>query len=316
MIGSGLKKLANQHGMTVGSGVAYGSLMGYASTLSEGSGWKRIDVATRFTEHAQQEAFLSALNAVDIKREYRVQSMQVGQRMINVVFADTVGTMGKIEAFVAWFYPLLDQFGALKADICLECGMQITAGGWYMVDGVVYHMHETCAERVGRDLETDAQKRKEEDTGSYGKGFLGAMLGALVGSAVWAVVLYLGYVASLVGLLIGWLAEKGYTLMKGKQGKGKIIILIVAIIFGVLIGTLLPDVVMLVQMIGAGELPPEITYGDIPALIVFLMAEDAEYLTATLSNAGMGLLFAALGVFALLRKTKQEVSDITIKKLS
>ena len=38
MIGSGLKKLAQENGMTVSNGVAYGSLQGYAATLSQGRG--------------------------------------------------------------------------------------------------------------------------------------------------------------------------------------------------------------------------------------------------------------------------------------
>ena len=315
MIGSGLKKLAKQHDMKVSSGVAYGSLNGYATTLCEGSGWKRIDIATRFGDVDQQKAFLTAVYAVDTKRQYRVQNLSVSPRSINVVFHDTVGTMKKIEAFIAWFYPLLEQHGAFKADICAECGSQITSGSWYMVDGIAYHMHDTCAERVGQELNAEAQERKDEDTGSYVRGLVGALVGALLGSVVWALVLYAGYVASLVGLLIGWLAEKGYTLLKGKQGKGKIVILVIAIILGVLVGTLLPDVVVLAQMISAGE-APGFTYGDIPMMIAMVMADDAEYMRATLSNAGTGLLFAALGVFALLRKTKQEVTDVTIKKLN
>ena len=121
--------------------------------------------------------------------------------------------------------------------------------------------------------------------------------------------------ASLVGLLIGWLAEKGYTLMKGKQGKGKIVILIFVIILGVLLGTLLPDIVSVAQMISAGELPG-FTYGDIPLVIMKVMEVDAEYMSGTLGNAGMGLLFAALGVFSLLRKTKQDITGVTITKLN
>lgn len=315
MIGSGLKKLAKQHGMCVSGGIAYGSLMGFATTMYEGSGWKRIDISTRFGDMEQQKALEAALYAVDTKRQYRVQSLVVNHRNINVVFHDTIGTMKKIEAFIAWFYPLLEQHGAYKADICVECGSQITNGSWYAVDGIAYHMHDTCADRVGQALEADAQQRKDEDTGSYGRGFIGALIGALLGSIVWALILYAGYVASLVGLLIGWLAEKGYNLLKGKQGKGKVAILVIVIILGVLVGTLLPDVVVLAQMIGAGELPG-FTYGDIPSMIMMVMAEDAEYMRGTLGNAGMGLLFAALGVFALLRKTKQEVTDVTIKKLS
>ncbi len=315
MIGSGLKKLAKQHNMLVSSGVAYGSLMGFATTLCEGSGWKRLDIATRFADMEQQKAFEAALYAVDTKRQYRVQSLMINNRNINVVFQDTIGTMKKIEAFIAWFYPLLEQHGAQKAEICTECAAQIISGSWYMIDGIAYHMHDACAEHVMQELNAEAQQRKDEDTGSYIGGFIGALIGALLGSVVWALVLSAGYVASLVGLVIGWLAEKGYTLLKGKQGKGKVVILIIAIIVGVLLGTLLPSVVDLVQRIGAGELPG-ITYGDIPGVILMVMREDAEYMRAMLSNAGIGLLFAALGVFALLRKTKQEVTDMTIKKLS
>lgn len=315
MIGSGLKKLAQQHGLRISGGIAYGNLMGFATTMREGSGWKRLDIATRFADAEQQKSFEAALHAVDVTRQYRVQSLTINHRNINVVFGDTVGTMKKIEAFIAWFYPLLGQYGAQQADICTECGMQVTGGSWYTVDGIAYQMHDACAQHVAEQLGSEAQQRRDADTGSYGKGFLGAFLGAMLGSVIWAVVLYMGYVASLVGLVIGWLAEKGYTLLKGKQGKGKVIILVIVIILGVLVGTLLPDVVRLAQAIGAGELPG-ITYGQIPLLLVMFLAEDAEYLSATVSNAGLGLLFAALGVFALLRKAKQEVTDVTIKKLN
>lgn len=49
MIGSGLKKLAKENGLRVSNGVAYGSLRGYAATLSEGSGFKQIVISTKFS---------------------------------------------------------------------------------------------------------------------------------------------------------------------------------------------------------------------------------------------------------------------------
>ena len=120
--------------------------------------------------------------------------------------------------------------------------------------------------------------------------------------------LNLGYVASVVGLLIGWLAEKGYNLLHGKQGKAKVLILILAVIFGVLLGTFTADAITLAGMIGGGELPG-FAMGDIPGIIMILLADDAEYRAATIGNILMGLLFAALGVFALLRKAGKAVSD-------
>lgn len=314
MIGSGLRKLAKQHELMISNGVAYGSMMGFATTLSEGSGYKRIDISTKFSQNQQLEQFQAALHTANLTKLYYVQKLSFGPIWISVVFRDTIGTMKKIEAFIDWFYPLLRQHGAAQANLCLECGTEISAGGWYLVDGIAYHLHDSCAEHIKNTMKEQNQQAKEQDTGSYASGLLGALLGSVLGAAVWAVVLYLGYVASLVGLLIGWLAEKGYTLLHGKQGKGKVAILIVAIIFGVVLGTIIPDVVTLAQMIDSGELIGY-TYGDIPSMLVFLLTADAEYARGTAGNMLMGLLFAALGVFALLRKTNKEVSGTTIKEL-
>lgn len=315
MVGSGLKKLARKHGMEVSAGVAYGSLMGYASTLSEGSGWKRIDISTQFADPDQRTALQEAVNSVNISREYRVRDLVINHRSVNIIFLDNPGTMKKIEAFIDWFYPLLAQHGAARANVCPECGGDVTSGGWYLVDGVAHCFHESCAGQVQQAISQENQQRQEADDGSYAQGFLGALLGALLGSVLWALLLFSGYVASILGFVIGWLAEKGYRLFHGRQGKGKVAILIVVIILGVLIGTLAADGISLAQMIDAGELPGY-GYGDIPSLILYLLAEDAEYVGAIFANSALGLLFALLGVFALLRKAGKEVSGMKFKKLS
>ena len=315
MIGSALKKMAKENNMQVAHGVAYGTYRGFALTMCEGSGWKRLDFSTRISDPAAENALKVKLGEVDLKRTYRVQSLEVGSRMITVVFLDNPGTMKKIQAFLDWFMPLLEESGATKADICNECGMATVGDDcWVLIDGVAHHMHAACKEAVKRELAQDEQIRKEESTGSYLTGALGAIGGALIGAIVWALVLMLGYVASLVGLLIGFLAEKGYNLAKGKQDKGKIAVLVIAIVLGVLAGTVLADGISLAQMIASGELY-EVTYGEIPMLILFLLMEDAQYLSATVSNCGMGLLFAGLGVFGILRKTKKEVTGIRVMDL-
>ena len=312
MIGSALKKMAAENGMQVARGVAYGEYRGFALTMCEGSGWKRLDFSTRFDDPARENEFIAKLNQVDLKRTYRVQDLQVGGRNIAIVFLDNPGTMKKIQAFLDWFMPMLEESGAAKTDTCVECGCALNGeGDWLLVDGVAHHLHTACKEKVKRELAAEAQERIEEDTGSYLTGALGALAGALIGAVVWAVVLMMGYVASIVGLLIGFPAEKGYNLAKGKQDKGKIAVLIIAIVLGVLLGTVAADAISLVQMINSGELY-EFTYGEIPMLIFFLLMNDVEYMKATLGNCGMGLLFAALGVFGLLRKAKKEVSGIRV----
>lgn len=308
MIGSALKKMAAENGMKVAKGVAYGSLKGYCATLFEGAGYKQIVLVTRFPEISQQDNLRNEVSTRNITKEFRVQNLTFAPNGISIVFTDNPGTMAKIHAFIDWFFPLLEQYGATKAGICPECGCAVEAGRWVLQDGVAaMYVHEACAQKLERELEAENEEKKQTGQGSYWTGLLGAFLGSFIGSIAWALVLMLGYVASIIGFVIGWLANKGYDLLKGKQGKGKVVILAFAVIFGVLLGTLLPDVVELVRGIGTGEY--FLTYGEIPMAILSLLLYEPEYARAVLADSLMGLLFAALGVFALLRKTRKEVAD-------
>ena len=313
MIGTGLKKLAKQHNMKQDAGIAYGLLNGYATALSEGAGYKLITISTTFPE-GQKEKLMALTQGVDLYKVYRVRQWSFHPSGISVLFHDTVGTMKKLEAFIEWFYPLLAQVGATTGDICPKCGGSVVAGQWHLVGDFALNLHESCAQKLQEEMEDEEKERKESDTGSYVQGAIGAVVGALLGAAVWGLVLYFGYVASIIGLLIGWLANKGYDLLHGRQGKGKIVILIFAIILGVLVGTLAPDAVYLGQMIDAGELPG-FTYGNIPSMIITLLVQDSEYVRSVAANSLLGLLFAALGVYGLLKKTKMEVTGATMKKL-
>ena len=133
------------------------------------------------------------------------------------------------------------------------------------------------------------------------------MLDPLYIKDCWLTFLMKGSYGLVVGLVIGWLAEKGYTLLHGKQGKGKVAILIVAILVGVALGTIGADVFTLAEMINAGEIP--LTYSDIPEFLLYMLQTDSEYVTATLTNLGMGVVFAGLGVYGILKKTGKEVAD-------
>ena len=136
MIGSGLKKLAVEYSMKVDKGVAYGSLQGYAATMCEGSGWKQITFATSFADPVQKTVFMDAVNAVDVQKTYRVRNLGISPKAIQVVFNDTVGTMGKIKEFLAWFMSLLQQHQASAWNICPECGCEVSEGKWMLIEGL------------------------------------------------------------------------------------------------------------------------------------------------------------------------------------
>ena len=314
MIASTYKKLAADYGMQVDKGVAYGSLGGFAATLSEGSGWKQIVFVTTIADPVKAMELQTKLNGVDLNKEYRIAELKIAPKTIQVLFRDNPGIMKKIRAFLAFFLPLLEEADATKCSICAECGMEAIGGCWKLIGGVAYYMHTACAEKVTRDIAETEENEKQTRTGNYFTGLIGALLGSAIGAVLWAVVLYFGYVASIIGLAVGFLAEKGYNLFRGKQGRGKIVILILAVIFGVIVGNFGADVIALAQMISSGELEGFV-YGDIPLLILMILVEDAEYMMATLRGLGMGLLFAGLGVWSQMRRVKAEVSGVKVTDL-
>lgn len=316
MIGSTFKKYAEENGLKVGSGVAYGDLRGYAVTLSEGSGWKMIVISTKFPEFAEKEAMQAELNGINLQKQYRVNQLSFMDDGIVINFLDNPGTMGKLKEFVDFFFPLLDKHGATGVNVCPECGMEFMGDGvWKLVNGVAMHLHEGCAAKLQHEADTDEAIRKESDNGGYGKGAVGALLGAIVGAIPWAIVQYFGYITAIIGLLIGWLAKKGYELLHGKNGKGKIAIIVVAAIIGVVIGNFGADVVYLIGAIGDGTLGG-ITYGDIPAFIAYMLQTDSEYAAGMLKNIGLGLIFALLGMIDIFRQTKQETSTFKMSDLN
>ena len=96
------------------------------------------------------------LNQNNISREYRVKELNFTANGIVIIFNDTVGTMKKIEAFIAWFFPLLQQHGASAYNVCSECGTEAVGGCWKLIDDVAYYMHSSCAEKVRLALEEEA----------------------------------------------------------------------------------------------------------------------------------------------------------------
>lgn len=315
MIGSGLKKLARENGMSIASGVAYGNFRGYAATFSEGSGYKLLAVTTKFPDELAENSFMGELHRHDLKKEFRVQELVMSDNCIFVNFYDSIGTMKYINSFCDLFFPLLVQYGASGVNFCSECGGEFFGdGNWKLINGAAYHLHESCAESIASGAAAQEQAVREADTGTIGAGIIGALLGALVGAIPWALLLYMGYIAAVAGLLIGWLSKKGYELLHGKRCKAKLYIVIIASILGVLIGNIAVDYYSLFSLIRDGLLP-ELTYGDIFPSLLYLFSGDDAYRAATLSNVGLSLLFALIGTYGVFRDIRRETTGMKMSTL-
>lgn len=143
----------------------------------------------------------------------------------------------------------------------------------------------------------------EEPKGNILSGVIGALIGAILGAVIWALVGMLGYIAAVAGLLIAFLASKGYDLMKGRPGVPKLIILIICVILAVILGNVLCTGIQMHQLYveeGYSAWMDEVSFFK---LMTPILLEDSEFTGSFTQDTLMGFFFAALGCFGILRDT-------------
>lgn len=304
MISSGAKKLAASYGLKTAQGMTFGEVLGYATTLTEDAGCQILTISTRLME-SQKVILRSRLAERALGSEYCLEELRLSDDRITVLFLTRPGTAKKIQAFIQWFYPCLDEVQADKAVQCSVCHRAVgTEGVWKLNGGMARRVHPECGLREETWDGKPAYPVEMED-GSYIRGLLGAVLGAVLGAIVWAFVLSIGYVTCVVGLLIGWLSVKGYQKLGGSAGSKKPLLIGLAVLFGILLGTAAGESLAVGQMITHGAIPGA-ALSDIPLLIYYLLSEQPGYLGDLLGNMGLGLLFGLLLVFFLLRSEARE----------
>lgn len=151
--------------------------------------------------------------------------------------------------------------------------------------------------------------QEPEKKGSIIGGIIGALLGAAIGAVAWTLIGMAGYIASIIGFVIAFLADKGYDLLKGRQGVIKMIVLIVCVVLAVGAGTLGTWVWTAhneyqTQLSELSEI--EKKYYDIMTEEEFMkeIFADSEVQGEMLKDCGMGLVFGILGSFGLIAAAK------------
>ena len=129
----------------------------------------------------------------------------------------------------------------------------------------------------------------------------------MIGAIPWIIVYSFGWFVAILGYVIGFCAVQGYDLLGGKQvAKGKAIIVITFAVLGVIVSQIFGDLLMLVQAYASGDI-------DAPLwsilIIVPLLFTDLEFVRDSFINLGLGLAFAGLGVFTILRSMFDSADD-------
>ena len=149
----------------------------------------------------------------------------------------------------------------------------------------------------------------EEPRGSVIMGILGAAIGALIGAVIWALVGMLGYIVSVVGLLTAFLASKGYDMLHGRQGKIKVVVLLVCVILAVLLGNAGTAAMQIHQVYQEEGYSLYINESAFFRLMVPALLEDSDFIGAIVKDSALGIGLAILGCFGLVSKAGKKKAE-------
>ena len=245
------------------------------------------------------DAFLAGHKAQRSLLQYQVMSdgVAVGVRLNGK-------GMASLRMILPQLLGVLAQEGFTGTARCSRCGGESDGTEKIVLQGGTRAqlMHEACITSLA-DERKMAVEQQSNSGKNYWMGLLGAALGTLVGLIPWVIIARMGYFASIFGLLIGVCAKKGYELCRGKLGRPKLVILVVCAVVGILFAEYI-DIWLQVsaELVGYG-----LSFGQTTALTTALILQEPAVLTEFLMNAGLGLLFAMLGLYGVFAQTKEEV---------
>lgn len=306
MIGMLFQQVANGYGLKTSQGVAYGTIHGYPVTFLDGVGCHRIMVTTRFATPSQKDNLMDIVNAQDLKNLYGLRALQIAKKVIHIKFRNSADIQDKVKAFVDWFFPLLEQNGASKANICPQCQEIINDedAQWVLRDGAVaFRMHKTCADELKATLTPGSKKDPE---GCLFKGIGGALLAMLAGGLLWGILQYFNFYAPIAGLITGWLSVFLYHKLNGQNGPAQYPVAIICTVLGVLLGVFLAEVPALLQQ-GAGW--------NFVGRFFEYMQTNYGFMSGIWGNISMGLLLGALGLFFSFKSAARKNADYTVSDL-
>ncbi|GAA4829577.1 hypothetical protein [Algivirga pacifica] len=216
------KKIARELGWHKTKNGVFGLYKEYLFEITDASIWSSPQhklVTISFEELPEEKRFAISENLHLHKKELKFTAYDVRQNGIVVQF---------IENFrytkIATVYHLMDHIVSLLNEYevpthkdCQSCH-STSQLGFYEVENGGMHLCKTCftkhEKHIDLAIQATNQKRK-----NYLSGSVGAALFSIIGIIAWVfVAVYLGYLASAMSIVIGYLALKGYDYFKGKQG--------------------------------------------------------------------------------------------------
>ena len=333
MAGASWKDIAQEKGLAFQNKAIFGWLNGYYITLRLIFNVFRLHVylpapqdLTDQTGTEEQRLKADSIRAdaarvlEDTLKEFklaRIRTINEGQSA-GVEFRGNIKLTKRFGDFLEAATGKLAEHSIPTARVCCQCSKAMDHDEVpVLIREDVFPMHGHCA-----DATTLTEAWDSKQKGSLLLGILGAALAAVVGAVPWAVVYCLGYMASIFGILIGFLVNKGYDLLHGRQGRVKIAVVLLFVLLSVAIGQLAGTSYQLSQLYDEtkAELKvyEEMAYSKTDAIYLFWTEDlwaDADTSHEILSNLGQGVFFALLGCFQMFRQLARDTAPKRPKRL-
>lgn len=274
----------------------FGTWQGYAVTHYLNQGYECFHFAVR-TDKKDKQLRKSLFAAVKERCPKRFLScMNLGDSIAFNLSADRKQDYREqVTAYLNAMTEALRAHGVAPAATCAHCGAA-APDSLCLVGSKFQPVHAHCVHDA-KNATVEAAQRNEE-SGSYLTGTLGAIVGTLVGIIPSVLTILLTErIYALLFALVPLAAMFGYRLCKGKQSKGSIAIIVVLSILGVFV---LQGVVVIFQIAQEYSVP----LGEVAAEIIpYLLT--GEGFSALLSDSAMEFLFMAIGIFFAWRYLNQ-----------
>lgn len=319
MIGALFQDIAAKNGLTTASGLAYGMLGGCFVTLSEEADNLRISIyvgpqeqpAPGYQESATVSCARQICHAISTASgPDNLYALMTGSETIPALVLNHAGSVVTVNFSAApeaapgvtrFVTELLPQIAPLtRPQSCIFCCGD-THGDAVPVRlsaDTVVPMHVPCYRQAA-----GVHAPTREERAAQNRAILGAGCGALIGAVLWGLLSGFGPVAWIVAVLMGLLPTLAYDLLKGKEGRARIITVAACAACAVLLGSLgaaMLDLHAAYQLNLTAFTAENVGFAAyVPAGLTADPAIRASLLKALIAGA----IFAAIGCLGHLRKT-------------
>lgn len=296
-------------------GASYGEVGGYMTTMRCNKETAELFVSFYIPDAQAYEKVESAAQQAVEQKKCTVFAYEILNNSILFRFSGKKNAKENIDAFVSYFYPIMNSCGVLGADYCPVCRKKLSDSDRFerIINGNAYLIHSSCAVKLGLSAatpvnETLPELRKNPDVyipsveenkidfRTIFMGAIGAVLGGLIGAVIWSLVYAFGWVVCFVGFLICYFVIKGYVLFNGEFCFATIPIVFLSVIFSVFWGQILAKEIIVTETVLIKSIRNAPSFKQIPSIII-------RFFTSGIINQhikslyGFGILLA---IFAIL----------------